>query len=54
MFSTILLLKYTPTCPINDNIGTNSSYKTKVLTTQPFTLNKTFSIKTLIKRVEEF
>ena len=54
MFSAILLLKYTPTCLINDNIDTNSSYKTEILIIQPSTLNKTFSIKNLIKRVEEF
>jgi hypothetical protein len=32
MFSAILLLKYTPTYLINNNIDTNSSYKTKILT----------------------
>lgn len=35
-------------------MDTNSSYETEILTTQPSTLNETFSIKTLIRRVEEF
>ena len=33
-------------------MDTNSSYE--ILTTQPSTLNETFSIETLIQRVEEF